>query len=505
MEKGGPMGMFQDMRKAKFTVIEKDATNKVTFQDVAGCEEAKQEVSEFVHFLQNPEKYTKIGARMPRGALLVGPPGTGKTLLAKAVAGEANVPFLSVSGTDFVEVWVGLGSSRVRDLFAQARKRSPSIVFIDEIDAIGRARQESRMGSSQEHENTLNQILVEMDGFSTTEGVIVMAATNRSDVLDSALLRPGRFDRQIHVDLPDVNGRTHIFKVHLKPLKLDRPVEEYAQRIAALTPGFSGADVANVCNEAALIAIRSNREQIGLQDFESAVDRVIGGLEKKGKKIQKGEKRTVAYHEAGHAVVGWFLEHADPLLKVSIVPRGSAALGFSQYLPNENVLMSTEQMIDTICMALGGRAAEQVLVGRISTGAQNDLEKVTKIAYAHVSLYGMNEKVGLVSFSNSRQEFQKPYSDDTARMIDEEVRLMVRDAYERTLQLINKHKDLIEALALELLEKEVVGLDDLERILGERPFQSEEVRNVDVYRSYKEAYNIDDSTNQVQDNDQTDS
>eukprot|EP01025_Chloroclados_australasicus_P061646 TRINITY_DN8104_c0_g1_i4.p1 TRINITY_DN8104_c0_g1~~TRINITY_DN8104_c0_g1_i4.p1 ORF type:complete len:688 (-),score=79.63 TRINITY_DN8104_c0_g1_i4:322-2385(-) len=502
LEKGGPMGMFQDMRKAKYTVIEKDATNKVTFSDVAGCEEAKQEVTEFVHFLQNPEKYTKIGARMPRGALLVGPPGTGKTLLAKAVAGEANVPFLSISGTDFVEVWVGLGSSRVRDLFAQARKRSPSIIFIDEIDAIGRARQDSRMSSSQEHENTLNQILVEMDGFSTSEGVVVMAATNRADVLDSALLRPGRFDRQIHVDLPDVNGRAHIFRVHLKTLKMDKPLEEYSQRLAALTPGFSGADVANVCNEAALIAVRNNKEQIGLLDFESAVDRVIGGLEKKGKKIQKSERRTVAYHEAGHAVVGWFLEHADPLLKVSIVPRGSAALGFSQYLPNENVLMSTEQMMDTICMALGGRAAEQVIVGRVSTGAQNDLEKVTKIAYSHVSVYGFNEKVGLLSFP-PKQELSKPYSEDTARIIDQEVRNMVNEAYNRTLDLIRKYREQIEALAQELIQKEVVGLDDLERILGERPFQSEEVRNVDVYRSYKKAYSFEQgngSTPLMQDN-----
>jgi len=406
---GGGRGIF-NVGKAQVTMKDKNSKDKIFFKDVAGCDEAKVEVMEFVQFLKDPKKFQELGAKIPRGALLVGPPGTGKTLLAKATAGEAGVPFLSISGSDFMEMFVGVGPSRVRDLFAQARQNSPSIIFIDEVDAIGRARGRGGFaGGNDERENTLNQLLVEMDGFATTSGVVVLAGTNRPDILDQALLRPGRFDRQITIDRPDIVGREQIFKIYLNKLTLDQKAEFFSERLAALTPGFAGADIANVCNEAALVAARKGVKVISMIDFESAVDRVIGGLEKKNKVISKDERRTVAYHEAGHAVVGWFLEHAEPLLKVSIVPRGTAALGFAQYLPNENLLMSPEQMNDMTCMTLGGRAAEQVMLGKISTGAQNDLEKVTKMSYSAVAVYGFNEKVGLLSFPPNDNQFDKPY------------------------------------------------------------------------------------------------
>lgn len=480
---GGPggRGLF-NVGKAQVTVIDKNAKNKVSFKDVAGCDEAKAEIMEFVNFLKKPSKYRELGAKIPRGALLVGPPGTGKTLLAKATAGEADVPFLSISGSDFMEMFVGVGPARVRDLFSQARAQAPSIIFIDEIDAIGRARGKAGFaGGNDERENTLNQLLVEMDGFPTTANVVVLAGTNRPDVLDKALLRPGRFDRQISIDRPDINGREQIFRVHLSKIKLDKAMEYYSERLAALTPGFAGADIANVTNEAALIAARAGKSAVDMGDFEAAVDRVIGGLEKKNKVISKEERNTVAYHEAGHAVVGWFLEHAEPLLKVSIVPRGSAALGFAQYLPNENVLMTTEQMNDMMAMALGGRAAEQVMLGKISTGAQNDLERVTKMAYSQVAVYGMNTKIGLLSFPPEDNRLDKPYSDDTARMIDEEVRSLVSNAYDRTLNLLREKKDLVEVMAEELLKKEVLNLEELEALLGKRPYRSVELRNIDKF------------------------
>lgn len=481
---GGPggRGIF-NVGKAQVTVMDKNAKNKVSFRDVAGCDEAKVEIMEFVNFLKQPGKYRDLGAKIPRGALLVGPPGTGKTLLAKATAGEAGVPFLSISGSDFMEMFVGVGPARVRDLFAQARAQAPSIIFIDEIDAIGRSRGRGGFaGGNDERENTLNQLLVEMDGFPTTANVVVLAGTNRPDILDKALLRPGRFDRQISLDRPDRTGREQIFKVHLARIKLDKPVEQYSERLAALTPGFAGADIANVCNEAALIAARGGKDSVSMVDFESAVDRVIGGLEKKNKVISSEERRTVAFHEAGHAVVGWFLEHAEPLLKVSIVPRGSAALGFAQYLPNENVLMTTDQMNDMMAMALGGRAAEQVMIGRISTGAQNDLERVTRMAYSQVAIYGMNPTIGLLSFPQEEGRLDKPYSEDTARLIDGEVRSLVDTAYKRTLSLLEEKRGLVEAMAKELLAKEVLNLEDLERLLGKRPYKSVELRNIDKFR-----------------------
>ena len=480
---GGPggRGIF-NVGKAQVTVLDKNSKGKVSFNDVAGCDEAKQEIMEFVNFLKHPGKYKELGAKIPRGALLVGPPGTGKTLLAKATAGEAGVPFLSISGSDFMEMFVGVGPARVRDLFAQARAQSPSIIFIDEIDAIGRARGRAGFaGGNDERENTLNQLLVEMDGFPTTANVVVLAGTNRPDVLDKALLRPGRFDRQISIDRPDIIGREHIFRVHLAKIKLDKPLEHYSERLAALTPGFAGADVANVCNEAALIAARGNKNAVAMIDFENAVDRVIGGLEKKNKVISVEERRTVAYHEAGHAVVGWFLEYAEPLLKVSIVPRGSAALGFAQYLPNENVLMTKEQMNDMMAMALGGRAAEQVMIGKISTGAQNDLERVTRSAYSQVAIYGMNDAIGLLSFPPEEGRLNNPYSEDTARMIDTEVRALVDSAYKRTLGLLNEKKHLVEAMAQALLKKEVLNLEELEEVLGRRPYNAIEMRNIDKY------------------------
>lgn len=485
---GGPggRGLF-NVGKAQVTVFDKAAKDKITFKDVAGCDEAKVEIMEFVNFLKHPRKYRELGAKIPRGALLVGPPGTGKTLLAKATAGEAGVPFLSISGSDFMEMFVGVGPARVRDLFAQARAQAPSIIFIDEIDAIGRARGKSGFaGGNDERENTLNQLLVEMDGFPTTANVVVLGGTNRADILDKALLRPGRFDRQVSIDRPDINGREEIFRVHLKKIRLDKPIDHYSERLAALTPGFAGADIANVCNEAALIAARANKDAVTMYDFENAVDRVIGGLEKKNKVISTKERTTVAYHEAGHAVIGWFLEHAEPLLKVSIVPRGTAALGFAQYLPNENLLMTTDQMNDMMAMALGGRVAEEIMLGKISTGAQNDLERVTRMAYSQVALYGMNKKIGLLSYPPEDGRIDKPYSEDTAKVIDTEVRNLVDTSYKRTKQLMLEKKDLVEKMAQALLDKEVLNLEQLEELLGKRPFKVEGLRNIDKYAGYSD-------------------
>jgi AFG3 family protein len=470
---GGPGGQIFNIGKSKATLFDKEAQVSVTFNDVAGLEEAKQEVMEIVDFLRNPKKYTNLGGKIPKGALLVGSPGTGKTLLAKAVAGEAQVPFFSLSGSDFVEMFVGVGASRVRDLFRQAKDKAPCIIFIDEIDAIGRARGKNNMvGGNDERENTLNQLLVEMDGFGTDSGIIILAATNRPDVLDSALLRPGRFDRQVSIDKPDLIGREQIFKVHLKPVKLAEGVD--AKKLSAQTPGFAGAEIANVCNEAALIAARKNKEAVDMQDFQDAIDRVIGGLEKKNKIISPEEKRIVAYHEAGHAIAGWFLEHADPLVKVSIVPRGVAALGYAQYLPKEQFLYTIEQLEDGMCMTLGGRVAEDITFGKISTGAQNDLERITKLAYAMVTIYGMNAKVGNVSFNDAQGEYQfnKPYSEKTSQLIDEEVRNQINVIYERTKQLLTDKRDGLEKLAAKLLEKEILFQSDLEEILGKRPFET---------------------------------
>ncbi|CAN4116072.1 unnamed protein product [Withania somnifera] len=494
--KGG-RGIF-NIGKAHFTKMDKNAKNKVFFKDVAGCDEAKQEIMEFVHFLKNPKKYEQLGAKIPKGALLVGPPGTGKTLLAKATAGESGVPFLSISGSDFMEMFVGVGPARVRSLFQEARQCAPSIIFIDEIDAIGRARGRGGFsGGHDERESTLNQLLVEMDGFATTSGVVILAGTNRPDILDKALLRPGRFDRQITIDKPDIRGRDQIFRIYLSKLKLDHEASFYSQRLAALTPGFAGADIANVCNEAALIAARNESTIITMEHFEAAIDRVIGGLEKKNKVISKLERRTVAYHESGHAVAGWFLEHAEPLLKVTIVPRGTAALGFAQYVPNENLLMTKEQLFDVTCMTLGGRAAEQVLIGKISTGAQNDLEKVTKMTYAQVAVYGFSDKVGLLSFPQRDDGFEmsKPYSSKTAAIIDNEVREWVSKAYERTVQLIEEHKEHVAQIAELLLEKEVLHQDDLVRVLGERPFKSHEPTNYDIFKQGFEEENKETKDN----------
>lgn len=468
----GGAGQIFSIGKSRAQLFDKDTKVNITFKDVAGLEEAKVEVMEVVDFLKNPKKYSDLGGKIPKGVLLVGPPGTGKTLLAKAVAGEAEVPFFSLSGSDFVEMFVGVGASRVRDLFRQAKEKAPCIIFIDEIDAVGRARGKSLIqGSNDERENTLNQLLTEMDGFQTDAGVIILAATNRPDILDPALLRPGRFDRQISIDKPDLHGREAIFNVHLKKIKLSEDVD--VRKLAAQTPGFAGAEIANVCNEAALIAARRNKKAVELQDFQDAVDRVIGGLEKKNKLISPEEKEIVAYHEAGHAVVGWFLENADPLVKVSIVPRGIAALGYAQYLPKEQYLYRTEQLIDTMCMALGGRAAEEIFFGKISTGAQNDLERITKMAYAMVTIYGMNDKIGQVSFNDPQNEygFTKPYSDETARIIDEEVRGLIHSAYVRTIQLITEKRGEIEKIAKELLQKEIIFQSDIIRLIGERPFE----------------------------------
>ena len=470
----GGGGQIFNIGKSKAQLFEKGKGTNVTFKDVAGLEGAKEEVQEIVDFLKNPKKYTELGAKIPKGALLVGPPGTGKTLLAKAVAGEAQVPFFSLSGSDFVEMFVGVGASRVRDLFKQAKEKAPAIIFIDEIDAIGRARgKNANMGSNDERENTLNQLLTEMDGFGTNSGVIILAATNRADILDRALMRAGRFDRQIYVDMPDLNERKEIFQVHLKPIKLQDKVD--IDFLAKQTPGFSGADIANLCNEAALIAARKKKTAVELQDFLDAVDRIIGGLEKKNRIISKEEKRAIAFHEAGHATVSWLLRYAHPLVKVTIVPRGQS-LGAAWYLPEERSITRTNQILDEMCAALGGRAAEEVIFGEISTGALSDLEKVTKQAYAMVSIYGLNDKVGNISYydSQGRSEysFSKPYSEDTAKTIDEEASKIIEGQYKRAKQLLTENQDKLTALAEKLLQKEVIFKEDLVEIFGERPWDS---------------------------------
>ncbi|KAL6048778.1 AFG3-like protein 2 [Balamuthia mandrillaris] len=470
VSKQGSSGIFR-MGKSRATLVNKDTKVNITFADVAGLDEAKQEIMEFVSFLKNPQKYTTLGAKIPKGALLVGPPGTGKTLLAKATAGEAAVPFFTISGSDFLELFVGVGPSRVRDLFKQARQNSPCIIFIDEIDAVGGKRSDSGF-SNDERENTLNQLLVEMDGFDSSTGVVVLAGTNRADMLDDALLRPGRFDRTISIDPPDLKGRRSIFLVHLKPLKLKDDPEVYAKKLATLTPGFSGADIANICNEAALVAARNKKEAVEMVDFEYAIERIIGGLEKKNKALSREELTTVAYHEAGHAVAGWFLEHASPLLKVSIVPRGIGALGYAMYQPKDQYLYTTEQLMDRMCMTLGGRAAENIIFGRITTGAQDDLQKVTEQAYAQIIRYGMNPDVGAVSFAPPRDDrivVEKPYSEATARLIDEKVHELVTQAYQRTEVLLREKRDLLEQVAKRLIIKEVIAADDLVEILGKRP------------------------------------
>jgi cell division protease FtsH len=481
MAGGGPAGPLFNIGKSRAALFDTENKVKITFVDVAGLDEAKEELKEIVEFLRNPQKFTNLGGKIPKGALLVGGPGTGKTLLAKAVAGEAGVPFFSLSGSDFVEMFVGVGAARVRDLFRQAKEKAPCIIFIDEIDAVGRMRGRGSMpGANDERENTLNSLLVEMDGFGTDSGVIILAATNRPDVLDSALMRPGRFDRQISIDKPDIVGREQIFKVHLKPLKLGPDIDP--KKLSAQTPGFAGAEIANVCNEAALIAARKGKEAIDMSDFQDAIDRVIGGLEKKNKIISPEEKRIVAYHEAGHAVAGWFLEHADPLVKVSIVPRGVAALGYAQYLPKEQFLYTSEQLNDEMCMTLGGRVAEDIVFGKNSTGALSDLERITKMAYGMVTVYGMNEKIGNISFYDSKQSeyaFTKPYSESTAKMIDEEVKKLVDTCYYRCKQLLNDHRNELEILAQELLKKEIIFQSDLEKLIGKRPFDKET-----TYQSY---------------------
>ncbi|MCE2740385.1 MAG: ATP-dependent zinc metalloprotease FtsH [Sphingobacteriales bacterium] len=467
---GGGGGQIFNIGKSRAQLFDKDQHVNTTFKDVAGLDEAKVEVMEIVDFLKNPKKYTTLGGKIPKGALLVGPPGTGKTLLAKAVAGEAGVPFFSLSGSDFVEMFVGVGASRVRDLFKQAKEKAPCIIFIDEIDAVGRARGKNLVqGGNDERENTLNQLLTEMDGFATDLGVIILAATNRPDILDTALLRPGRFDRQISIDRPDLNGREEIFKVHLKPIKTAEGVDP--MKLSIQTAGFAGADIANVCNEAALIAARNNKTAVDMQDFQDAVDRIIGGLEKKNKIISPEEKLIIAYHESGHAIAGWFLEGVDPLVKVSIVPRGVAALGYAQYLPKDQYLYTTDQMKNMMCMTLGGRVAEDIVFGRISTGAQNDLERITKMAYGMVTIYGMNAKIGNVSFNDSNQEygFTKPYSESTAEMIDQEVRSIIDECYQKTKQLLLDKRDKLEELSQILLKKEILFQTDLVEILGVRP------------------------------------
>ncbi|HAO46947.1 MAG TPA: ATP-dependent zinc metalloprotease FtsH [Ferruginibacter sp.] len=482
---GGPGGIFS-IGKSKATLFEKGTRVNINFGDVAGLDEAKVEVMEIVDFLKNPKKYTALGGKIPKGALLVGPPGTGKTLLAKAVAGEAQVPFFSLSGSDFVEMFVGVGASRVRDLFKQAREKAPCIIFIDEIDAIGRARGKNMMMSNDERENTLNQLLVEMDGFGTDLGIIILAATNRPDVLDSALLRPGRFDRQISIDRPDLVGREAIFKVHLAPIKVSQTLDIH--KLSEQTPGFAGADIANVCNEAALIAARKGKDAVDMSDFQDAIDRVIGGLEKKNKIISPEEKEIIAYHEAGHAICGWYLEHAYPLLKVTVVPRGTAALGYAQYTPKEQYLYNTDQLMDQICMTLGGRASEDIFFGKISTGASNDLQQITKIAYSMITVYGMNDKVGNISYYDPNQEnvFTKPFSEETGKMIDEEVRNLIDKAYQITKSLLLEKKGDVEKLAKELLKKEVLFKSDVEALIGKRPFEEKKALEIDEHTAVNE-------------------
>ncbi|CAN5437928.1 ATP-dependent zinc metalloprotease FtsH [soil metagenome] len=488
---GGGGGHLFNIGKSKATLFDKNTNVNITFNDVAGLEGAKIEIKEIVDFLKNPKKYTALGAKIPKGALLVGPPGTGKTLLAKAVAGEAKVPFFSLSGSDFVEMFVGVGASRVRDLFRQAKEKSPCIIFIDEIDAIGRARGKNpAQGGNDERENTLNQLLTEMDGFGTNSGVIILAATNRADILDRALMRAGRFDRQIYVDMPDLNERKDIFKVHLKPLKLDASVD--VDFLAKQTPGFSGADIANICNEAALIAARHDKTVIEKQDFLDAVDRIIGGLEKKNKIISVHEKKVIAYHEAGHAATSWLLEHAHPLVKVTIVPRGKS-LGAAWYLPEERQITTTEQLMDEMCATLGGRAAEEIVFGKISTGALSDLEKVTKQAYAMISIYGLNDKIGNISYYDStganEYGFTKPYSEKTAQTIDEEVSKLIETSYKRAKDILTKNKHLLTLLAEKLLDKEVIFKEDLEIIFGKRPFDKEELPLIKQEATYTDTVN----------------
>jgi len=490
---GGPGSQIFNIGKSRATLFDKNTKVNVTFKDVAGLDEAKEEVMEVVDFLKNPKKYTVLGGKIPKGVLLVGPPGTGKTLLAKAVAGEAGVPFFTISGSDFVEMFVGVGASRVRDLFKQAREKAPCIIFIDEIDAIGRARGRAAMQGNDERENTLNQLLVEMDGFSTEKGVILMAATNRPDILDNALLRPGRFDRQIGIDKPDLKGREQIFDVHLKTIVTGPDIN--ARILAEQTPGFAGADIANVCNESALIAARRGKTAVDMDDFQYALDRVIGGLEKKNKIISPEEKKVIAFHEAGHAIAGWFLEHASPLVKVTIVPRGIGTLGYAQYLPKEQYITTTEQMLDRMCMTLGGRAAEANIFGAISTGAQSDLDQITKMAYGMIAIYGMNDKVGNVSFHDlqSQNSFTKPYSDLTAQMIDEEVRKLIHGQYERAKALLKERSKELHALANALLEKEVLLKSDLEKLVGPRPFaiHAEVPKVVDADNKANQNENLD--------------
>ena len=469
-EGGGPMGIF-NVGKSRAKLVEKDEDNKVTFADVAGQAGAKLEVQEIVEFLKNPSRYTELGGKIPKGALLVGPPGTGKTLLAKAVAGEADVPFFSMSGSDFVEMFVGVGASRVRDLFRQAKEKAPCIIFIDEIDAVGRARSRGvQVGANDERESTLNQLLTEMDGFGTNSGVIIMAATNRADILDKALLRAGRFDRQIHVDLPDVSERKEIFQVHLKPIKTDNSLD--IDFLARQTPGFSGADIANVCNEAALIAARGGKKAVDKNDFLAAVDRIIGGLEKKNKVMTAEEKRTIALHEAGHATISWLLRYANPLVKVTIVPRGRA-LGAAWYLPEERQITTREQMLDEMCATLGGRAAEELFCGQISSGAMNDLERVTKQAYSMITYMGMSDKLpNICYYDNQEYGFQRPYSEATAKLIDEETKAMIAEQYARAKDILSKNAEGHAALAQLLIEREVVFAEDVERIFGPRPWAS---------------------------------
>ena len=484
MQIGGNKALSFGKSRARMLTEER---KKVTFSDVAGIEEAKEEVLEIIEFLKDPRKFQKLGGRIPKGVLIVGPPGTGKTLLAKAIAGEAGVPFFSISGSDFVEMFVGVGASRVRDLFEQGKKHAPCIIFIDEIDAIGRARGKNMMMSNDERENTLNQLLVEMDGFGTDLGIIILAATNRPDVLDSALLRPGRFDRQISIDRPDLVGREAIFKVHLAPIKVSQTLDIH--KLSEQTPGFAGADIANVCNEAALIAARKGKDAVDMSDFQDAIDRVIGGLEKKNKIISPEEKEIIAYHEAGHAICGWYLEHAYPLLKVTVVPRGTAALGYAQYTPKEQYLYNTDQLMDQICMTLGGRASEDIFFGKISTGASNDLQQVTKIAYSMITVYGMNDKVGNISYYDPNQEnvFTKPFSEETGKMIDEEVRKLIDNAYQKTKSLLQEKKGDVEKLAKELLKKEVLFKSDVENLIGKRPFEEKKPIDVDEHTVTNEA------------------